>query len=568
MAVNYVKFMRGTLSAYDKLINKDDDTLYFLSDNDGKEGSLYLGTRLIAGPDVSGATSLGELSDILLTPGIDYDAILMYDSIEMKWRDYSFDALTFRAANETLPGAAGFVPAPAHQERHMFLRGDGTWAAAGAECQIFNNIKTGVDQSHADALIQSTTGFILNKGDIAIVQDFIIDGKYQYTSYVYDGNEWCALDKEYNAENIYLKSNIDDLETSGKNVVEALELIVSQMQDAIATDDVTITFDNNTLSLKDFGKQFYRYVSATNEEPAHYELQVVNEDYPWSAGLEPKVTNENGTLTLGWYEPNLTNIEGINSAITVLQGDINTLTEKVNNTYNKTEIEEKIVAASHLKRKKVNSKEEIDLAAADADQYIYMIPTGFEGEDNKYDEYIIIETKVVDDEGIETVIKTIEKVGTWEVDLSQFATKEEVENLDRGFKELDRRVGNLEKIVVDGYTDEAGEEIPGLTKLMAVANKEITILTQRADKADKNITEGFKAVNAKILTLNERADKADSKIIALQDNIKNLDKTYVSIANFNAIVGNMDSLLERQVNIIDEINNINERLTWEIIPES
>ena len=37
--------MRGTLSAYEKLTTKNDDTLYFLSNNDGKEGSLYLGTK-------------------------------------------------------------------------------------------------------------------------------------------------------------------------------------------------------------------------------------------------------------------------------------------------------------------------------------------------------------------------------------------------------------------------------------------------------------------------------------------------------------------------------------------
>jgi hypothetical protein len=138
---NYVKFMRGTTAAYNRLTTIDDDTLYFLSDNDGKEGSLYLGAKLIAGPDVSGATSLGELADVLLTPGIDYDAILMYDSVELKWRDYSFDALTFRAATENLDGAAGFVPAPDFNERNKFLRGDGVWATAGTECQIFNNIK-------------------------------------------------------------------------------------------------------------------------------------------------------------------------------------------------------------------------------------------------------------------------------------------------------------------------------------------------------------------------------------------------------------------------------------------
>jgi hypothetical protein len=92
--------MRGTLSAYEKLTTKNDDTLYFLSNNDGKEGSLYLGTKLIAGPDISGATSLGELSDVVLTTGLDYDAILVYDPTVDKWQDYSFDSLTFRPESE------------------------------------------------------------------------------------------------------------------------------------------------------------------------------------------------------------------------------------------------------------------------------------------------------------------------------------------------------------------------------------------------------------------------------------------------------------------------------------
>jgi len=140
-----------------------------------------------------------------------------------------------------------------------------------------------------------------------------------------------------------------------------------------------------------------------------------------------------------------------------------------------------------------------------------MIPTGFEGEDNKYDEYIIIETKVVDDEGIETIIKTIERVGTWEVDLSEYAKKAEIEDLNQRTDKLDE--------TVYGYVNGAGEEIPGLTQLMAVATNEITILTQRADKVDKNLTEGLQSINAQIIKLNERVDKADGKIIALEKTV-------------------------------------------------
>jgi hypothetical protein len=178
---NYVKFMRGTVAAYEKLKVKDDDTLYFLSNNDGKEGYLYLGTKLIAGPDseINENSRLGQLADVMITPGIDYDAILMYDSVEMKWRDYSFDALTFTAGTETVPGASGFVPAPKADERDKFLRGDGTWASVSSSgAQIFDAIQPTSNQTHAEALQQHTTGHILNKGDIAIIQDLISNDKY------------------------------------------------------------------------------------------------------------------------------------------------------------------------------------------------------------------------------------------------------------------------------------------------------------------------------------------------------------------------------------------------------
>ena len=589
---NYVKFMRGTFNAYEKLKTKDEDTLYFLSNNDGKEGSLYLGEKLIAGPDIAGATSLQELTDVFLTPNLDYDAILMYDSIEMKWRDYSFDALTFRAATETIEGATGFVPAPDYNERNMFLRGDGTWAVAGTECQIFNNIKTSANQSHADALTQSTTGFILNKGDVAIVQDFIVNGKYQYTSYIYNGDEWCALDKEYSADNIYFKSDISDLEISGKNLTEAFELIVSQMQDIIIPDETTIIIDNSVLSIKDFGKCFYKYVPADDTQPAHYEFQEVDEQHPWIAGLEPKVANQNGTLVLGWYEPNPTTIEGINSTITALQENVNTLSIKVDNTYTKLEIEEKIAAAPHLKRKVVAQIEDIDLNATDADEYIYMIPSGLEEDDNKYYEYIIIETKVVDDEGVETIVKAVEKVGSWEVDLSDYAKVSDV-NAKADQSEVDGL-----KAVVYGYIDVDGTEIPGLNSLVSINKEAITtlisqvdaidkttvaltsnlktinqtldILNARADKADGNIATLISRADKadeKLTALISRADKADEKIIVLENNFKALDQKYVSINNFNTIVGNMDQLLAQQINITDEIDKINKRLTWEMIPE-
>ncbi len=592
---NYVKFMRGTTAAYNRLTTVDNDTLYFLSDNDGKEGSLYLGANLIAGPDVSGATSLGELTDILLTPGLDYDAILMYDSVELKWRDYSFDALTFRAATENLDGVAGFVPAPEFNERNKFLRGDGVWATAGTECQIFNNIKPSEGQSHANALALHTLDHILNKGDIAIIQDFIVDGKYQYTSYVYDGTEWCAMDASYDATNIYLKSaltttNRNDeteiLDTTGKNIHEALELVLNTIATSVIADAKTVVFNNNTLSLKDFGKRFYKYIPADESNPASYIIQEVNEDNPWKSGLEPKVVSENGVLVLGWYEPNPTTIDGINSSLEVLRTDVNNLktvtsnlNSRLNDTYTKTETEAAIAAAAHLKRKKVDSIDDIDATADDADQYIYMVPTGAET-DNKYYEYIVID-------GI------IEPVGTWEVDLSDYVTKKDAQttqeeinvkitainnelmridakaepniitSVDDNFKITDKK---LQLVAVSANIDLSQNEslIAAFVKKDAnkdlVSNAEIEKLSTVAANAERNIINSIDETEFSITGAIERklsVKKISGSKVNLQDN-----DDFVTVASgITTINTNLSTLSGEVNNITSQLSTINSNIT-------
>ena len=76
-------------------------------------------------------------------------------------------------------------------------------------------------------------------------------------------------------------------------------------------------------------------------------------------------------------------------------------------------IESAIAQLDHLKRKIVNSLDEINVNDEDAHLYIYMVPTGLQYEDDKYNEYIVIN-------------KTIEKVGSWEVNLDNYATKDDL----------------------------------------------------------------------------------------------------------------------------------------------
>jgi hypothetical protein len=47
MMARYVKFMCGTPAAYNNLILKESDTLYFVSETDSVTGKLYIGEKLV-----------------------------------------------------------------------------------------------------------------------------------------------------------------------------------------------------------------------------------------------------------------------------------------------------------------------------------------------------------------------------------------------------------------------------------------------------------------------------------------------------------------------------------------
>jgi hypothetical protein len=75
----YVKFMRGTPKAFAALSHKDEDTLYFIHEHGALDGALYLGSKLIAGEDNLGTSSIDALADVLISENIELNSILAYD---------------------------------------------------------------------------------------------------------------------------------------------------------------------------------------------------------------------------------------------------------------------------------------------------------------------------------------------------------------------------------------------------------------------------------------------------------------------------------------------------------
>lgn len=140
MAVNYVKFMRGSQALYDSLVTKNQDTLYFVYNNVGDDhGKLYLGNKLISGSssNIDGTISLSDVEDIVLDANLSDGDILIYDEAEGKWVNSTLaNALSvavMTGATAETAGTSGLVPVPNAGDQNKYLRGDGTWVTVIAE---------------------------------------------------------------------------------------------------------------------------------------------------------------------------------------------------------------------------------------------------------------------------------------------------------------------------------------------------------------------------------------------------------------------------------------------------
>lgn len=213
-------------------------------------------------------------------------------------------------------------------------------------------------------------------------------------------------------------------------------------------DNLSIEIVDGKIQLKDFGVGYYAYSPAeTDDSGAIVKQAGYNYVEGFKAGLEPRVRLEGENFVIAWYEPSGETVEDVsanlealsqrvesveskiadveqdisdaNAAITGLQDELN-LKANASNVYTKTEtdskIKEEIDKVDHLKRTTVAGLESIDLTAPDADQYIYMVPNV---ETGNYDEYMVIK--------YEDGTAELEKVGDWSVDLSGYATTEDLE---------------------------------------------------------------------------------------------------------------------------------------------
>ena len=342
-------------------------------------------------------------------------------------------------------------------------------------------------------------------------------------------------------------------------IIEA-DRSLKEVGSAPAGDNVSIEFADGKLQVIGFGKGYYKYVPATSDEAEKY--QFVADDF--IAGLEPRVvTNSEGALEIAWYQPSNKEFYTKTETDTLIKTAINN--------------------ADHLKRKIVAATGEIDLTAKDADQYIYMVPNGLQHDDDKYDEYIVIEGK-------------LEKVGDWEVDLTGYYTKVQVD--DKIAEAIKGATGGESaasvKAALEAYktandakvkaleTDVAALKAVGAEKnfinsvdtnftvgddrklvLNDIPISKITSLQDTIDTISGKVEslESKEITIADVTNLQSTLDSQSNKITSLEESVAKIKTDYVTIADFNTVVGSLEDLKADSINIMDI-------LTWKEIPAS
>lgn len=261
--------------------------------------------------------------------------------------------------------------------------------------------------------------------------------EYASTSVVaYVGQIVTYVNQTDNTSTVYVISD-----TSGT----LLEVGSGAGGDAVNVDKNTIVLDEQgLLTLRDFGSKYYRYVAAhTNdvgaEIPASYVLQNVDEQHPWKAGLIPQVTlaEDGTTFILGWYEPNPTTVDGLQTAITALQTEVAGVKSNLtNNYYTKEELKAELAGAIHYRGSIASESDLPTENVVSGDVYIVK-DTG--------KEYIYDGTSW-EELGSQTDLVNFEtRIGDLETTVGDMSTT--VGNLSTSVSDLETRTGTLETTV-------------------------------------------------------------------------------------------------------------------------
>lgn len=189
----YVKFERGNVDSFKHLKHKNEDTLYFVYDEDENIAELYLGDRLIAAAssNPNGVSELAQLLDVNINEPKLSD-LLVYNPIGQIWENKSIEDIMpiFIGTNGVSNGRAGAVPAPTAAQSNTFLRSDGQWVNITTSNRQFNLLVADKEEDVSDEeyIDKITENISIAFGDIIIIRENSFP-----ISYIYNGAQWINI---------------------------------------------------------------------------------------------------------------------------------------------------------------------------------------------------------------------------------------------------------------------------------------------------------------------------------------------------------------------------------------
>lgn len=290
---NYVKFVRGTPTAFNNLATKNPDTLYFVSETNANSGQLYLGSKLI-----SGSTSIESIGDIIIDNNLADKDILVYDDTQQAWVNSDINSVIgiMTGATANTNGAAGLVPTPIAGNQDKFLRGDGTWASPmiATDSDIFTT-----NQNSELTLI----GF--NDADVGTLLQKDSNGDLQWV-------DPSTLQTDLTA----VEADIDVLQSQ----VESIISTKLKRQIVNSTSLIDLTKDNIIYMVPDTngssGNLYNEYMVVNGE------IELIGSSY--EGDLTGYVTTSQLNQEVGDLEDL---ISGLDDRLTAVEGDFVTLTQ-------------------------------------------------------------------------------------------------------------------------------------------------------------------------------------------------------------------------------------------------
>ena len=230
MATNYVKFRRGNFEDFQTLILNnaiEQDTLYFIYEEDDLSAELFLGSRKIAGSNLGETGALEDLKNVIVSE-IKTNDILIYQ--DGNWVNKTIDDIF------------------------------GDYVQKTPTITQITNFK---NNDHQELIKEEVYGKTSTINDIIIIKDIIADDCYEHTGYIFNGENWIALNGNYSAESIYFNNdfifteNIGTVQipenqgnvtvkAKGKNLKEFLSTLFAEEKNPVVTPPSAIIVLSST----------------------------------------------------------------------------------------------------------------------------------------------------------------------------------------------------------------------------------------------------------------------------------------------------------------------------------